>query len=153
MFKNKLILFFIVILLFLIASLNWLAFSFYWYWRIWWFDLLMHFLGGVVVAALSYFFYLLLINKRLSFFRLLTLTVASALIVGGLWEVFEFSIDAYWSAHVNIKSLQILQAGWWDTLLDLLFDFLGGITCGLVIYFLPFLAINNLEKNKEEYGN
>ena len=154
MFKNKSIVFLIIFLVLLIASLNFLAFSFYWYWRIWWFDLLMHFLGGMFVASLGYYFYYLLVSReRLSLFRLLILLIFSSLVIGGLWEIFEFSIDAYWSAHVNIKSLQILQAGSLDTLSDLLFDFLGAIAFGLFIHYIPLLPDNNLEKQKENHDN
>lgn len=154
MLKNKLILFWIVALFFLIGSLNFLAFNYYWYWRIWWFDLLMHFLGGMAVAVLiTSLYYLIVPRGRLSQLRFLGLVILGTLVVGILWEVFEFGVDAYWSAHVNIKSLQILQAGSRDTLSDLLFDLFGALIWSFGAYYFNFFPTSRLEENQEKYAN
>ena len=116
--------------LFFIGILNLFATYFYLYWTSWWFDLLMHFLGGfwvsmVVLSVWSLF------NKNsqniLSFKKVFFWVV----LVSILWEIFELIIGATMISDGKVFIV--------DTLSDLLMDFIGGI--------LGFLYAKNLLKN------
>src|SRR3989344_2687814 len=146
----------LIVLLILVAGLNFLAFQNFWYWKIAWFDLLMHFLGGLFVGLSA-----LWLNSQFkkddqseSSLNKFFVATSFALLIGGFWELFEFSTDQYWSAHVNLKTLQILQNGQLDSLSDLLFDVIGALTSGLFIIFLPSLIRRAKEvgkTNTEQY--
>lgn len=111
MIERKKILTQSAIILYFIVFLDILAKIFYWYYTIWWFDILMHFLGGVFIFfLLSYLFY----NKRKILFLLV-----GVLVIGLFWEVFEFIFN-------NRIGGMVFE--WGDTLFDLVFDALGGIT-------------------------
>jgi hypothetical protein len=102
------------------AGLHNLALILELYWRFWWFDIPMHFVGGVVVALGL----LVLSDLRvpLPLYRpTVVVTTAFVLFVALAWEVFEV-----W-AGIPIESDY-----WFDTSLDVLLG-LGG---GLVGYVL-----------------
>ncbi len=80
--------------------------------RLWWFDILLHLLGGFwSVLALAWFFSFF--GIRLSFWQLF----ACGLAVGLAWEAFEYAFDIGGS---NFMSYQA------DTAKDLIDDCLGG---------------------------
>ena len=107
----------IIIFIFII---NYLANFFYWYSSVWYFDMIMHFLGGFWVAlALVWLFFPENINYKLIFGFLF-----GTLIVGLGWEFFEFFINA------NVARLPFDLV---DTTSDLLFDLLGG--CFALAFF------------------
>lgn len=104
------------------AVLHFLALAFFWYWLYWWFDIVIHVLGGVVVgsAALSF---LGALSIPFNAHRALFAVLASAIIIGVLWEVFE--------AQTGI----IL---WPDERLDSALDVLADIAGALVAFLLIF---------------
>lgn len=90
--KNKLFLMILFFLALSLAFLNFYAGLYFWYWRFWWFDLFMHFTGGVSVALLVLYLYK---NFKLKE----KISVASAILfvtitISVLWEIMEFLIDA-----------------------------------------------------------
>jgi glycopeptide antibiotics resistance protein len=101
-----------------LAGLNLLAFRYFWYWRIWWFDLLMHGLGGVVIAIIVSLIRPDRVSSANRPFRLVWLPVLAALLVSFGWELFEFSLDQTVRLHVDIKTFTAWQLGWWDTVGD-----------------------------------
>lgn len=105
-----------------IALANQLALKFYWYSAIWWFDMPMHFAGGVFGGLLGlwlagYFFSAQFAD--LSFIRGLAFLMLFVFVAGGAWEVFEFVVDA----NITQNGFNVL-----DTLSDLCFDLAGGVT-------------------------
>ena len=92
-----------------IFVLNVLANIFYWYYTLPWFDLSMHFLGGVFIAGLA----LYLIKKPLNFF----VTLLIVIMVGLGWEIFEAGADKF--LGTNMQNIT-------DSLSDLLADIIGG---------------------------
>lgn len=90
--KNKLFLLILFLLVSLLAFLNFYAGQYFWYWKFWWFDLIMHFSGGVSIALLVFYLHKIFELKEkininsLIFF--ITITIAI------LWEIMEFLIDA-----------------------------------------------------------
>lgn len=98
--------------------LNKLANLFYWYSSIPQFDMLMHALGGVFIAVwVSALLYPLLRSHHGILWAVITL--ASVLIVGFLWEVFEFSVQGV----MRVETLANIP----DSLSDMVFDLIGGV--------------------------
>lgn len=97
---------------FLLAVGHHFAYEYFWYWRYWWFDIVMHFGGGAFVALAAY----------LAGMRRPTTIVGLALVVGVVWEVFEYMIGyTYYPSLIA------------DTALDLLDDVLGGVAIYAII--------------------
>jgi len=111
------------VFIYLIFILDIIANQYFLYWHFWWFDIVMHFLGGFWIALLAYYIFFLSgyftkISKRFSVF---TLSLATVLVVCVLWEVFEY-----------IMKVSIYQPDYiLDIYLDLLMDTLGW----LIAYF------------------
>jgi uncharacterized membrane protein YjdF len=80
------------------------------YWKWWWFDNVMHFLGGVLIGGIA-----LVTSDILKTPRLLTFLVA-LLGIGIGWEVFEWSFGLYDGAWDAV-----------DTSTDLIMDTLGAL--------------------------
>ncbi len=98
-----------------LCVVNYLALPFLWYYRIWWFDMPMHFWGGVVVLfVLLYTLYPLVTLLRVRHQFLLLLGV---FFVGVGWEVFEYIMNNWWAG----QTFSLL-----DTLSDICFDMAGG---------------------------
>lgn len=120
------LLFFILI----IAILHTLATYFYWYWGIWWFDMLMHFLGGVWVGLVSLWFFFLsgMVESKIKTNRRIIITaVVSVGLIGFLWEVFELSV----SKLIVFEELNSVI----DTTTDFLMDILGAISASIYYIF------------------
>jgi len=125
----------IIYLMFFIFIANLLAQKFYWYSSIWYFDMIMHFLGGVWQGL--FFIWFFSINDlplfRLSLdaidFKLIYKTILFVLLIGVLWEFFEFFTNNY-VGHDPFNTL--------DTISDIFFDLAGGAFA--VFYFLFYLS-------------
>lgn len=103
-----------------IGAVNLFAEIYYWYWRMRWFDMPMHFLGGVWLAATAlWWYYGWLEAKNQHFYRVLAICIIASLGIGFLWEVFEAGLALQTVGHINAMP---------DTLSDLMFDTLGGVT-------------------------
>ena len=110
--------------LFILAFLAfyWLGLFRGWPMSIWWFDDVLHFLGGFWIAGL--FVYLVnrsgltIINDK--FWLKLLLGLGFVALVGVLWEFHEFIAD--WFAQKPIMQ----NEGPADTITDLFLDLLGG---------------------------
>lgn len=111
-----------------IVLLDFFAFKFFWYWRLRWFDKPMHFLGGFLVALVAMQLYFFLSARPLTGWRLIALSIVPALMVGGLWELFEFTTERFYFSEIVLKTAGMLYGGWQDTLRDLFFDLLGSLT-------------------------
>jgi hypothetical protein len=118
-------------LLILIFILNGLAQYFNWYYIFWWFDILLHFLGGYFIALL--FISLCrhpIIEKYTSnwsksFWIISTIGMVAG--IGLLWEFFEWGLQFVFS----ISNLATIS----DSLSDLVFDTLGGLVFLFREYF------------------
>jgi len=136
--------YFLVILVTIIAGLHFLAFEYYWYWRIEWFDLLMHFMGGVLISVLSVWLYAHFWKKTdikaIPLRQIVTVALVFSLSIGIAWELFEFGVDRqYWLNDLHLKSLTALQESHADTLSDLAFDILGALFGVLLVWFTPLV--------------
>lgn len=119
---------FLFILISLISFLNKLGGDFDLYWRFWWYDIVMHFLGGLWIGLITLWIYYLSgyfkKNKKDKPFVFL-LSFLSVLIVGISWEIFEYLFEIVFSS--NYIS---------DTALDLIMDILGGLVASIVLLVL-----------------
>jgi len=107
----------------------------FWYWTIWWFDIPMHFLGGVWVALAF-----ITLNSKLriknsefavklpNYLITILITLSFVALIGVLWEFAEFLFDFFISLEGHAK---IVQQDVADTLGELFFDLLGGLTAAI----------------------
>ena len=109
----------------LIAILYPLAFAYLLFWNFWWYDLLLHFLGGafVVFFARWSLFAAPQSVKILARLQPLFFFLAMTLIVGVLWEFFEYAADLTYA----------VRGYWFDTYTDLLMDTFGGLSAYLLL--------------------
>ncbi len=134
---------FLLLIITTIAVLNFYAYKFHWYWEFWWFDIIMHTLGGLWVASsvlwLRYF--------RVSFaeisitpkkFSIFLLALFSVYIVGGGWELFEFSMDKFITFAIHNSM---------NTVSDLFFDGIGGIIAAFLFLSVYTMSKKNRIKN------
>lgn len=112
----------------------------------------MHFLGGWLIGTVILLVYLSLRPDKLeplSARFLLGVVLGGILITGGIWELFEFSVDAYWATHVTIKTIATLQMGAWDSLSDMMFGLLGGLVWSSIYFYSYNFLINQIKQNDE----
>jgi len=107
----------------LIAVLHSIAIMFVLYWMVWWTDLLMHFLGGLWIAFLTAWV-IVVLKKSVSIRQISTILVASVLVVGVSWEVFEVLTHSTGTTNATF---------WSDTVSDLCMDVLGALTAIFII--------------------
>lgn len=130
MFK-KFILFLIIVFCFfsILFFLGWQGNFFY---TIDWYDKFLHFSAGICVFLAVWWLMDILekvqtINKKSFFFKIF-IPLLFLLVIGVLWEVFEFTI-------AKMFDFPLFQEEFSDTLGDLIFDIIGGVF-GILILFL-----------------
>ena len=110
----------VVFLIIFIFLANYLALKFYWYYSIWYSDMIMHFLGGLWIGLAVIY---LDPPHKPSFLSVFRVTMF-VLLLGVGWEVYE--LFAYNDiVHVSFNLL--------DTLSDIFFDLAGGLAA--ILYF------------------
>lgn len=115
------LLFILATLVCLIVVMHLAATALHLYWTIWWYDIIVHFLGGAFAGLLilwlrffSGYFGSPLIPSKM---QLLCFVALATLAVGVGWEVFERVLGHTWS----------VEGYWLDTILDVILDLLGSI--------------------------
>ena len=113
----------VILLAALISSAHILALSFSLYWILWWFDIPMHFFGGLWVALTSFWLYITIGSDKNPSKRCTALIVLLGVFIVGIgWEIFEYA------SGLSLGENFIL-----DTTIDLIMDVLGG---GLGLFYL-----------------
>ncbi len=116
-----------------LAGLNWYANAHHLYFQFWWFDIVMHFLGGVfsglAVLWAYHYFCMRICDQRKA--RLFLVALMGTLIIGVAWEVFEGV------AGIHLIEAHIVS----DTLMDLLMDSLGALAA-----FFAFIPQKDIEE-------
>ncbi len=128
--KSRKLLIRLLLLIFFIFLLNYLAMEFFWYSSIWYFDMPMHFLGGIWLGLASIYLFSL---KDISLKSILKIFFI-VLLIGIGWEIFEIFIK-----FVTQNSFDFL-----DTMSDLSFDVLGGLFA--ILYFTKQIMSNKENK-------
>ena len=104
----------LIYLIFFIFVVNFLANKFYWYSAIWYFDMMMHFLGGFWVGLV----YVYLFPPRDSLRNTIWKGLLFVLCIGIGWEVFEIIVN-----DIVAKN----PFDYLDTASDIFFDLSGGL--------------------------
>ena len=103
-----------------VLSLHLVAYTYHFYWTLWWFDILMHGLGGVAIGTLVLwvwiFWFRIFISRRVS--RVVVI-ILGTLCIGIMWEMFEYIIGS--PLHQPFDSYVL------DTVLDIAMDLAGGL--------------------------
>ncbi|MEK7120985.1 MAG: hypothetical protein AAB840_02740 [Patescibacteria group bacterium] len=126
-------------LLVLIGLLHNLAVPLFFYWTLWWFDLLIHFLGGLWASTFLLWF---LYGRRsslagsVSLFKLFLVSIAISIIIGLLWEGFEL--------YGNIIEF---PSDIGDSFSDIVADILGGLVAFFYVKKHLVVRNNNYAKN------
>ncbi len=123
--KRLVLLIFIAALAVALFALNRIALDNYYYWLYWWYDIMMHFLGGCIVGGLAAWAALRR-DESLSLRQTLIFTLASIVVIGVGWELFEYFTGQY----VGQQGIVL------DTTLDLVMDTLGALTTAAILYAL-----------------
>lgn len=122
----------------LIAGLHALGFAYSLYYHLWWYDVIMHLLGGFAIALLAgYLFFMREWRWKRDMRDLFTITLSSILIVGTAWEVFEYFVDTY----LTLREYGLADTGW-----DYMNDVIGALVGAL--YFKVFYKRLNPEKSR-----
>ena len=116
----------LALLILFIWAVNTFADQVHLYYLLWWFDIPMHILGGIWVALTSLVIYyhtgwIHRHDRSASF--VVAAMLGATLVVGILWEVFEFSVEHFVKLNDN---------GVFDTLKDLLDDMIGATIASVI---------------------
>ena len=104
----------------LVAVLNQIASFFDWYDLVWWFDMPMHFLGGVAVFYLSAVVWAPAL-KYVPAWRFIYESIITALLLGVLWE----ALELFLYIHLGTPRFILL-----DSCSDMFFDLAGACFAG-----------------------
>jgi hypothetical protein len=88
--------------------------EFHWYSSIWYFDMLMHFLGGIWLGFACIYIFPLKDNSLKPILKIFFIV----LLIGAGWEAFEILVNKY-----TVQD----SFNFFDTISDILFDISGGL--------------------------
>lgn len=114
------------------------------YWRLQWFDIVTHFLGGLWLGVTSLWFWYLsgYIGKiRFPDKNALFIALGAGLAVGLLWEVYEYGVWQFTGKGLPYNYIP-------DTILDLIMDVVGAG----VGYLLFMKLIKGAESSETKHG-
>ena len=97
------------------------------YWKYWWFDIPMHFFGGVFLGFLALYMYMYVFKQKnfLKKRKWIIMILIFVFVVGFGWELYEFFVD---------HTLTTRTPNYLDTISDLFFDLAGG--CISIIFLI-----------------
>jgi hypothetical protein len=111
----------VALVIFLIFLLNFVGSRFYWYYSIWYFDIIMHILGGLWVGLAVIWIFS---KSKVAFsIRNIALFFVGVLIVGIFWEIFEILVN---------ETIARNPFNFFDTISDIFCDLTGA---GLALLF------------------
>ena len=124
--KSRHLSWFLALFILFIGGVNALADSFHLYFLILWFDIPMHIMGGLWVGLTS-----LVIHYHTDWIKrkdrsasfVIAAALSATLVVGLLWEVFEYSVE-----HL----VKLNDNGLADTLKDLVDDMIGAVIASVI---------------------
>lgn len=111
------------------------------YYRFWWWDILLHTVSGFVLGIIGFMFVYMLNESydkdvKLSPFFIVLFSFCFAVTVGVFWEFFEFSMDRI--LGTNMQKFRLPgEDGLMDTMSDLFVDSVGA----LIMSFLGYIYI------------
>lgn len=116
------------------------------YEKFWWWDIMLHTTSGFLLGIIGFMFVYLLnkkydVNVTLSPFFVALFAFCFAVMIGVLWEIYEFSLDRLFGYNMQ-KFRGLGQDGLVDTMLDLIVDSAGALVISILGYF-------NIKENKQ----
>ena len=121
------------------------------YTSFWWWDLILHTLTGVTVGLVGFIILLVLYRRNnvvATPIRIAIFSFSLAAAIGGVWEIFEFSMDQLFGFNMQKSGLN-------DTMWDLIVNNVGALFSSLIGYLYlksgqaPILK-NIIERFKKE---
>lgn len=94
------------------------------YFSVWWFDIVMHFLGGLWIALIALWFYKAFAGEDAESGKGYFVALVTVVVVGILWEVMEIWAGLTWT-HGDYKI---------DTVIDLIMDVVGAIFASRLVF-------------------
>jgi hypothetical protein len=129
--KGKKMLGFLLVLIIFILVVNAFALHYFLYWRLLWLDIPMHFLGGFWLGLGALWLYFLsgrfdkaILPQHRKNLYVIALALTSGLVIGGMWEIYEFSLDLL----IRLADVYYLQ----DTAGDIVMDALGSLSAASI---------------------
>lgn len=108
--------------------------------EIWWWDILLHLLMGINIALISFSIIFRLkevkAHVQLSPFMIAFFSFAISMAAGGIWEIIEYILDTFLGFE--------LQQPHPDTMIDLIFVFIGGLVVSAGGYLYAKYPRSNL---------
>lgn len=105
-----------------------------WYFYFWWYDVMMHALGGLAIGFLAMTLWTELESRSVASWRSFVLQLGFVMgfvaLVGIGWEWLEALADAIVLPRLGMTDAQL---GLTDTMLDLYFDLFGGVVAWLLL--------------------
>lgn len=105
------------------------------YFRFWWLDIILHFLGGLMLGLFFlWFFYVSghVAKPEWPWYVFLVMISGFVLFMGVQWEFFEFLFDTFVAKRA---SLPLAQLGVRDTMSDLFMGWMGALAAGVLFLF------------------
>lgn len=128
----------LVIVVFLYMSMT-LGSTFEAYEKFFWWDAVLHIASGVVISFAAYLMLLTMYQDdrvKATPFIIAMFTFSLGLALGGVWEIFEFTIDSFFGTNMQRSGLS-------DTMWDLIVDAIGS----LFVAVLAYDGVKNKRKN------
>jgi len=88
----------------------------------WWWDIMTHTLGTATIALLAFYLVFMLVylkRVKISYWMMGVFTFSFAMMIGAIWEVFEFYYDRFTGYNTYFNSANSAR--------DMLFDIIGGL--------------------------
>jgi hypothetical protein len=101
------------------------------YFKFWWWDLVLHFCSAIALALVGFAILSGLYEKKRILSKPIWICVFAfcfALALGAAWEIFEFSIDQIFSSNMQ-------KSGLVDTMTDLIIDSIGALIVSVAGFF------------------
>jgi hypothetical protein len=130
--------FIVVIVAFIYASM-FLGSTFGAYERFFWWDAMLHTASGIVLSFIAFLFLFTMYKDgrlKTSPFIIAVFSFSFGLALGGVWEIFEFSVDSIFGTNMQKNGLS-------DTMWDLIVDALGS----LLVAWMGYDTIKHNRKN------
>ena len=100
-----------------------------------WYDTVIHFFSGVLIGLVGYTLISRNSNAKLEYVWLFIFIVGFTMLGGGIWEIYEFAGDCLTGSDMQITEGFVGQKAVWDTMIDIVCDFVGGIIAATCCMF------------------
>lgn len=123
-------------IVFIFASVGLGQFSMF-YDKFHWYDAFLHFISATVIGIVGFLIiYIFYATNRLRIPRFLVIlfSFSFAMMIGGMWEIFEFFVDMTFGTNLQVSSLE-------DTMVDMILN-AGGAILVSIIGYLYLIKIN-----------